>query len=172
MMENGEYHPMDLLQQKIQNELFERNRNAHAYILNSDSRFDQFFKHYHTIMSYQHSYDELAQKAIDYRAMEDRMGLAAMKSQEIAQIQDTLTELKDQAVSFNQQFERIKETVVASFQAQLEEYISAVDTQSAFGLDKNMGKVMAKLHSKIDGLISTIDLTTDKSSKFKEAMIK
>lgn len=55
-----------------------------------------------------------------------------------------------------------------TFQSQLKEYMTAVDNNQAFGVDRNMAPTLKKLHNKIDDLISHIDNLKSNAQNFKE----
>jgi len=65
--------------------------------------------------------------------------------------------MKERANAFNTQFTNIKGTVMDTFQNQLKEYMTVVDNNQAFGVDRNMAPTLKKLHNKIDDLITHLD---------------
>jgi len=75
---------------KIQFHLEEENRRALTFLEDKDEKLDILFKHYETIMSYQHAYEELIKKTQDYRQQEEHEGHWTLKASELAQIQTEL----------------------------------------------------------------------------------
>jgi hypothetical protein len=138
---------------KIMQHMEEENRKSLSFLDANDEKIDILFRHYETIMSYQHAFEELIKKAQDYRQQEEHEGHWAIKTSELAKIQSTLDEMRQRAWTFNTQFDLIRNTVISTFQAQLTEYMTSVDTYPEFGIDRKMGTNMKGLHTKIDALL-------------------
>ena len=51
-LEDGTYHPADLMAHKIQIHLEEENRRALTFLEKSDDKLTILFKHYETLQSY------------------------------------------------------------------------------------------------------------------------
>lgn len=67
-MEDGSYHPQDLMAHKLREHLEQENRKALTFLKKEDTRLDILFKHYETVQSYQHAFEELIKKAKMYRS--------------------------------------------------------------------------------------------------------
>lgn len=51
-LEDGTYHPQDLMAHNIRTQLEQENRKALTFLERSDDKFEMLFKHYETIQSY------------------------------------------------------------------------------------------------------------------------
>jgi uncharacterized coiled-coil DUF342 family protein len=143
-----------------------------SFLNKNDDKLTILFKHYETIMSYQHAFEELIKRAKEYRQQEEHEGHWAIKTSELGKIQYTLDEMRQRALAFNQQFDAIKTTVIDTFQATLNEYVSSVDTYPEFGIDRKMGTNMKSIHTKLDALMSTIDQLKANTTEFKNGYDK
>jgi hypothetical protein len=56
---------------KIREHLEKENRKSLAFLDQKDSKIEMLYKHYQVIKSYQHAFDELIQKAQQYRKQEE-----------------------------------------------------------------------------------------------------
>lgn len=70
-MENGGYHPQDVMSIKLKEHLESENRKALTFLKKEDDKLEILFKHYETIQSYQHAFEELIKKAKEYREQEE-----------------------------------------------------------------------------------------------------
>lgn len=70
-MDNGGYHPHDLMSTKLRDHLESENRKALTFLKKDDDKLEILFKHYETIQSYQHAFEELIKKAKEYREQEE-----------------------------------------------------------------------------------------------------
>lgn len=93
-MEDGTYHPHDLMTHKIREHVEKENRKALAFLDSKDSKIEMLYKHYQVIKSYQHAFDELNRKAADYRKQEEHEAMFSLKTTELQNIQTTLDEIK------------------------------------------------------------------------------
>ena len=93
----------------------EENRRSLSFLSKDDDKLETLFKHYETIMSYQHAFDELIKKAKDYRQQEEHEGHWAIKTSELGKIQTTLDEMRQRAMEFNTNFDKIKSTALNAF---------------------------------------------------------
>ena len=66
-MEDGGFHPQDLMSTKLRDHLETENRKALTFLKKDDDKLEILFKHYETIQSYQHAFEELIKKAKEYR---------------------------------------------------------------------------------------------------------
>lgn len=167
-LDDGSYHPQDLMAHKLRDHIEAENRKALTFLKKDDDRLTVLFKHYETIQSYQHAFEELIKKAKEYREQEEQEAHFTLKASEIKKIQDNLDEMKERANAFNIQFANIKETVMSTFQTQLKEYVTAVDNNPAIGIDRNMAPTLKKLHNKVDDLLAHIDKLKNNAADFIE----
>ena len=70
-LEDGTYHPHDLMAHKIREHLEKENRKSLTFLDQKDSEIEMLYKHYQVVKSYQHAFDELIQKAQNYRKQEE-----------------------------------------------------------------------------------------------------
>lgn len=101
-MEDGSYHPSDLMAHKIQLHIEEENRRALTFLEPQDDKLELLFKHYETLVSYHHAFEELTKKSQEYRQQEEHEGKWALNTKELAQIQTKLDEIAAKATSFTQ----------------------------------------------------------------------
>lgn len=73
-MDDGTYHPADLMAHKIQIHIEEENRRALTFIDTKDSRSEILFKHFESLVSYDNAFKELNGKALDYMSQEEHEG--------------------------------------------------------------------------------------------------
>lgn len=125
------------------------------------------YKHYQVIKSYQHAFDELVQKAQQYRKQEEQEALFSLKTTELQNIQTTLDEIKQRTVAFNGQFVECRDEVMKTFGAQFNEYMTSIDNQPGHGIDAQLAPKMKNLHSNIDALIKKIDKTKEEAIEFQ-----
>lgn len=59
-MEDGTYHPADLMAHKIRAHMEEENRKVLTFVKPDDEKLEMLFKHYEMIQSYQHAFEELS----------------------------------------------------------------------------------------------------------------
>ena len=59
-----------------------------------------FFKHYETLVSYHHSFEELVKKSKEYREQEEYEGHWALSTAELGEIQGKLDGLSSKASGF------------------------------------------------------------------------
>ena len=64
----------------------EENRRALTFFNEDDSKLDMLFKHYETILSYQHAFDEVIRRAKDYKSQEEHEAHWALKASELETI--------------------------------------------------------------------------------------
>ena len=100
-LEDGTYHPQDLMAHSIRMHMEAENRKAITFLDAKDDKLEILFKHYEMIKSYQHAFIELQDKVKEYRREEHAEGHFAMKTGELGRIQSLLEEMKERAVSFN-----------------------------------------------------------------------
>jgi len=100
-LEDGTYHPQDLMSHSIREHLEAENRRAITFLKKDDEKLDILFKHYEMLKAYQHAFIELQQRAKDYRREEHQEAHFAIKTSELGRIQDSLNEIKERAVNFN-----------------------------------------------------------------------
>lgn len=62
-MEDGTYHPADLMAHKMQMTIEEENRKALTFVNETDSKADLLYKHYTSLVSYTLMFNELLNKA-------------------------------------------------------------------------------------------------------------
>lgn len=84
--ENGEYHAADLLSHKIKMHMQAENRKSLTYAQAEDSKKDLLYKHYKTIQSYQHAFDEFSSKVLTYRSEEEFATSHSIRNYELAKI--------------------------------------------------------------------------------------
>ena len=156
-LEDGTYHPADLMAHKIQQHMEEENRRALTFLNPQDDKLEMLFKHYETLVSYHHSFEELVKKSKEYREQEEYEGHWALSTKELGEIQTKLDSLSTKASGFVTQFDQIKGTVMQTFNAQLEEYLTSVDNNPNYGLDIRIAPQMKALHGQVDDLIERID---------------
>lgn len=166
-LEDGTYHPHDLMTQKIREHLEKENRKSLAFLDSKDSKIEMLYKHYQVIKSYQHAFDELVQKAQQYRKQEEQEALFSLKTTELQNIQTTLDEIKQRTVAFNGQFVECRDEVMKTFGAQFNEYMTSVDNQPGHGIDAQLAPKMKNLHTNIDALIKKIDKTKEEAIEFQ-----
>lgn len=85
----------------IRTQLEQENRKALTFLDRSDDKFEMLFKHYETIQSYQHAFEELIKRAQDYRKQEQQEAHFTLKASELGKIQSHLDEIKERASAFN-----------------------------------------------------------------------
>ena len=91
--EDGTYHPADLMAHKIQIHMEHENRNALTFLDKEDTKLDMLFKHYESLLAYQHAFEELTNRATEYRQNEEHEGGWAIKGEELKGIQTNLDEI-------------------------------------------------------------------------------
>ena len=158
-LEDGTYHPHDLMNHKLREHIEKENRKSLTFLDKHDSKLEMLYKHYQVIKSYQHAFDELIMKAQQYRKQEEQEALFALKTNELANIQTVLDEIKQRTLTFNSQFVEVQDSITNTFNAQFSEFMTSVDNQPAHGIDKNLPPKLKNLHRKLDSLIETIDTT-------------
>lgn len=62
-MEDGSYHPSDLMAHKLREHLERENRKSLTFLYAEDEKLEMLFKHYMVIQSYQHAFEELIKRA-------------------------------------------------------------------------------------------------------------
>ena len=65
---DGSFHPSDIMAHKIQQHIEEENSKVLTMFNAGDKRGDQMFKHLMTLQGYGHSFEELINKAKEYRS--------------------------------------------------------------------------------------------------------
>jgi len=85
-LEDGTFHPQDLMAHKIQMHMEEENRRALTILDEKDDRLEILYKHYETIISFQHAFSQLIKKADDYRQQEEFEGHWTLKASQLMQI--------------------------------------------------------------------------------------
>ena len=63
-------------------------------------------------------------------------------------------------------FMNIRYTVAETFNAQLEEYTTSVDSNTNYGLDERLAKQIKELHTQIDGIMEEIDKVKKEAGEF------
>lgn len=63
---DGTYHPADIVAHKMSAHLEQENRKALTFLTMDDDKTDYIFKHYKTVQSHQHAYEEMINKAKNY----------------------------------------------------------------------------------------------------------
>ena len=116
-LEDGTYHPHDLMAHKIQIDMEEQNRKALNFFLDNDDKLEMLFKHYETIQSYHHAFDELIRKATDYRKQEENEAHWVLSADEINNMQKQLDEIHTKTADFILQFRNVQKTVMFTFEA-------------------------------------------------------
>lgn len=167
-LEDGTYHPHDLMAHKIREHVEKENRKSLAFLDANDSKIEMLYKHYQVIKSYQHAFDELSSKAQQYRKEEEREALFSLKTSELANIQQVLDEIKQRTIAFHGQFEDCKTEVMNTFTAQFNELMTSIDNQPGHGIDSKLAPKMKGLHEKIDQLIKKVDKTKEEALEFQQ----
>lgn len=88
--EDGTYHPADLVAHKMQQHLEHSNREALTFLKEGDEKGDYIFKHYKTVQSHQHGYEEMIKKAQDFQRNEEYEAHFAMNAQQMQTVAQTL----------------------------------------------------------------------------------
>ena len=66
-------------------------------------------------------------KAQQYRKEEEQEALFALKTNELANIQTVLDEIKQRTLTFNSQFVEVQDSITNTFNAQFSEFMTSVD---------------------------------------------
>jgi hypothetical protein len=65
----------------------ESNRRALTFFKEEDKKLDMLFKHYETLLSYQHAFEEVAKRAKEYKTQEEHESTWSLKAMELMKIQ-------------------------------------------------------------------------------------
>lgn len=82
-LEDGTYHPLDLMAHKIQIHLEEENRKQLVWFMETDKKNDVLFKHYESLLAYNDGFETLIEKAQEYRQQEEYESKWVMKANEL-----------------------------------------------------------------------------------------
>ena len=86
---------------KLQIHLEHENRGALTFIDKEDTKLEMLFKHYESLLAYQHAFEELIKKAKEYRENEEHEGHWSINANELDQIQIQIDEIHVKSLSFN-----------------------------------------------------------------------
>lgn len=114
-LDDGTYHPLDLMAHKIQVHIEEENRKSLSFLLDSDSRFNILYKHYETLVSYNYAFKELMNKILEYRRQEEMESHWLSKTSELAGVQTELDMIHYKSSMFVAHYNQIKLTVMGTF---------------------------------------------------------
>jgi len=110
-------------------------------------------------LSYQHAFEELIKKAVEYRSNEEHEGYWSMKASELEKIQIQISDIHYKSVMFNEKFGTVRKTMMDTFSNQLKEYLTSVNNAPNYGLDDRLPSAFKELHSRVDYLLQKIDNT-------------
>lgn len=93
------------------------------------------FKHFKTLQSYGQGFEQLVNKAVEYRAQEHNEARWTLSARELQSIQEQMDSMTQKSVAFTTHFLDIRGTVAEAFMAQIAEYTTVVDNKVNVGID-------------------------------------
>lgn len=171
-LEDGTYHPADLMAHKIQIHVEEENRRSLTFVKKEDSKAEILFKHYESLVSYNVAFQELIDRAKEYLKLEEHESVWIANSEKLSKLQANINTVINQGSMMNSHFNNIRNKVFDTVQLQLSEYMSGVNNHPNYGIDVMMSESFSKLHNNVDALIVQLDEIQGQGDNFTNVYMK